>query len=679
MKILMITLRDGQNISLAKIADAFLTRGHEIAIYAPYYAGSVLKFFDKKIPKFPFEDLTEEIVSGYDIIFASILALHRMVGRDLLSVHKPIFTHNYLITGSGIYGGDFCFVPSLPTTATDYDQYVNCPKIGIGEPKYDSIIQGKTNNKCFLFIDSGHYPFGIEGKKELAKTLLDICESFPDYELWVKPRFLPGDEVITHKNNLHLYDVIQEESKGKIPENLVMLMEHRDLMELIDQCCTVLCMYTTAFAGAFVLGKGLVVLDHLPNKDIYDSRVKVFNRTRRIMYDSGAVIDYKRAKELLPEGVKCSEEYFRFLLTERENTADKICEVTEWLFETFYQKQIFPQVCQCDYKDYKSCIREAVGMTWDQVVGSRYRDILLAGMLGMDYCINAEWDVASIVRKVDETCQNGYMTETVFKQIRGKVYEYYQECIVENRDKLLEDDIDSGILLDSYYNLKQFDEIVSFPKQNIGAFHLFRGFVAYEQGDEERVILELEKYMQMVLDRQFIEEISDSNGYRFEAFYILIKTLAEKGRIEQAGGYLKKMQDFYAETYTEAQRTGKITDIFQGVHYTYLHWSEGNVTRYAALKKEFSDGPVLVYGAGVIGRRVVLKSPLLKGRIAAFIDKYLYEPELNGIPIIKPHEIKDFEDVHTIVVAVPHEMDNIKEDLLKLRSDVQIVSVNDLF
>ena len=52
MKILMISLRDGQNISLAKIADAFLRRGHEITIYAPYYAGNVLKFFDKKIPKF---------------------------------------------------------------------------------------------------------------------------------------------------------------------------------------------------------------------------------------------------------------------------------------------------------------------------------------------------------------------------------------------------------------------------------------------------------------------------------------------------------------------------------------------------------------------------------------------------------------------------------------------------
>lgn len=679
MKILMITLRDGQNASLGKIADAFLRRGHEITIYAPYYVESVLRFFDDRIPRFPFNDLTEENIAGYDLIFASTLAMSCLAYRDFLSVHKPIITHNFLISGSVTYGGDYCFVPSLPTTETDYDKYISCPRIGIGEPKYDSVVQGNMDVKKFLFIDSGHYPFGSEGKRELAKTLLDVCRSFPDYELWIKPRFLPGDEVITCKNDLHIYDVIRDEAGGNIPENLVMLMEHRDLMELIEQCRTVLCMYTTAFSGALVLGRGLVVLDGLPNEDIYNGRIKSFDRTRKIMLGSGAVIDYRRVKELLPEGAKCSGEYFQYLLAEKENTADKICEVTEWLFETFYRSGFFPKACQCDYKNYRSCIQKDTGMTWDKLVGSRYRDMLLQDMLGMGYYLNAEWDVSSLVRRVKEASQGGCMTEAVYKQMRGKELEYYDRCVAENADKLLQDDIDCGMLLESYYRLKQYDEIMKFPKQNLGAFHLFRGFTAYEQGDEEIVISELKQYIQIASGRQYVKEVSDNNGYRFEAFYLLIKTLAEKNEKEQAESYLKKMEVFYNETYTEKQRTEKITDIYQGVNYTYLHWAEGAVNHYKTWKKELFNRPVLVYGAGVIGRNVVLNNQQLKNRMLAFIDKFLYVEEVGGIPVIKPHDIKKFKDIFVIIVAVPHEMENIKNDLLEIRDDVQVISINDLF
>lgn len=679
MKILMVTLRDGQNVSLAKIADAFLRKGHEIAIYAPYYAQNVLRFFNESIPRFPFNDLTEEVIADYDLIFASTLALPRLAYRDLLSVHKPVITHNFLISGSVTYGGDYCFVPSLPTTETDYDQYMSCPRIGIGEPKYDSVVQRYTDVKRFLFIDSGHYPFGMEGKRELARTLLDVCKSFPDYELWIKPRFLPGDEVITCKNTLHIYDVIREEAEGEIPQNLVMLTEHRDLMELIESCCTVLCMYTTAFSGAFVLDRGLVVLDGLPNEDVYNGRTKSFERTRKIMLGSGAVIDYRRVKELLPEGVKCSEEYFRYLLAEKENTADKICEVTEWLFETFYQKNIFPKACQCDYKDYRSCIQEDTGMTWDRLVGSRYRDMLLEDMLGMGYYLNAAWDVSSLVRRVEKLSPDGCMTASVYKQMRGKELEYYDKCVRENADILLEDDIDSGMLLESYYRLKQYDEITKFPKQNLGAFHFFRGLAAFEQCDEECLISELGEYIQIASGRQYVKEVSDNNGYRFFAFYILIKILAEKNEEEQAEYYLNKMKDFYMETYSERQRMEPITEIFQGVNYTYLHWAEGAVNHYKTWKKELFNRPVLVYGAGVIGRNVVLNNQQLKNRMLAFIDKFLYVEEVGGIPVIKPHDIKKFKDIFVIIVAVPHEIENIKNDLLEIRDDVQVISINDLF
>lgn len=674
MKILMITLRDGQNVSLAKIADAFLRRGHEITIYAPFYAENALKFFDKRIPKFPLEDLTEDIAIGCDIIFAVPLAVIKLAERNLLSVHKPIVTHNFSIGGNETYGGDFCFVPSLPTTETDYDKYIDCPRIGIGEPKFDRMVQGHTSAKRFLFIDSGHYPFGTKGKRELARTILDICRSFPDYELWIKPRFLPGDELITHKNTLHLYDVIKEESAGKVPANLVMLTEHRDLMELILQCCTVLCMFTSAFPGAIVSDKGLVVLDDLPSEDICDARQKIFDRIRRIMLGSGAVIDYKRVKELLPEGVKSSDEYFRYLLAEKENTADKVCEVTEWLFDTFYQKQTFPKGCQCDYKDYKDSIREDKGMTWDKIVSNRYANVLLQNVLKISYNVNTKLDVTTLVKKIDEVRQKGYISETAFKQLYGNLYVYRDECLVENKNNLMADDIDCGIFLKACYHLKKYNEIINFPRQDIGAFYLFRGFVADNQGDKELAIFNLEKYMSLSLERAYVKEISDIPEFRVEACYLLLMYLVEEGNEEKARYYLEKLK----EPDDEIRKKMIVTPSWKLLYDAYVHWAEVCVNRHEAMKKEFSGKPVLVYGVGLVGRKVVLKS-LLKDRIVAFIDKYSSAQELDQIPIIKPDRINDFQEAPIVLVAVLKDFEGIKKDLLKIRSDLEIVSINDMF
>lgn len=672
MKILMITLRDGQNVSLAKIADAFFRRGHEVTIYAPYYAENVLRFFDEKIPKFPIRDLTEDVVAGCDIIFASTLAYEHLADKNLLSVHKPIITHNFLFTGTVTYGGDFCFVPSIPTTVTDYDAYMNCPRIGIGEPKYDTIVRKHTDVKRFLFIDSGHYPFGTEGKRELARTILDICKSFSDYELWIKPRFLPGDEVVTHANSLHIYDVIKEESDGKIPANLTMLTEHKDLMELVEQCCTVICMYTTAFSSAAICGKGLVVLDHLPSEDIYEGRFKHTNRTRSIILGSGAVIDYKRAKELLPEGVKCTDEYLRYLLTERENTADKVCEVTEWLCDTFYQKQTFPKGCQCDYKDYKDSIREDKGMTWDKVVSNRYADMLLESMLSISYYVNAKLDVTTLVKRIDEVRQNGYISETAFKQFRRKITGYRNECLIDNKNNLLADDIDCGILLKAYYVSKKYNEIINFPKQDIGAFHLFRGLVATEQGHKNLAVLHLEKYMSLSFERAYVKEVSDRPEWQAEACYLLIVFLMEAGDEEKARYYLEKLK----EPNDEKTKQLLVSPSWKQLYNIYVHWAERYIDHHELMQKELSGEPILVYGAGMEGKAT---AALLKNRIAAFVDKHSSAWELYQIPIVSPEQINDFKDVHIILVTVLTDFENIKKDLLEVRGDLEIVSIDDMF
>lgn len=546
MKILMITQKDAANASLCRIADSFVKRGHSVTIYAPFYTSNVLFMFDKSIECNPFEMLTEQAVAEADLIFAAVVSAVFFKQKGLLDVHKPIFTHSYLIDKQITWGGDFCFVPSHGTVESEYYDlsYTRC---AIGEPKYDSVKPQDEKHKRFLFIDSGHYPFSEEGKRELARTLLSICRKFPDYELVIKPRFLPGDKVITHRNLLTLYDFIGKEAQGNIPDNMTMLQEQRELMDLIDECDTVICLYTTAFVGAYAVNKGLVVLENLPSDDVYDVRKKVFYRTRDNMKMSGALVDYHDVCRLLPEGVKPTEEYKKFLLEETENVADKIVEVTEDIYKQFYEKGRFPTIGRCSYKNYQEELREDPELDWEKIIEIRKRNMLLMNMLiHIDFHVDAHLDVQPIIDYVKEVD----LSSVPFGTLVAQSFKKRSECIIENRELLLRDEIDAGVLLNAFYLLERYDEILGFPRRDISSFYMFQGFVLYEQVKNKREAKEsLAEYFARSDNRQYIKEISDMSNNRFKAFDIMIKLCLECGDKEEAKGYLGKMKQFYKTNY----------------------------------------------------------------------------------------------------------------------------------
>lgn len=680
MKILMITEKDAANASLARIADAFIARGHEVTVYAPYYTSSVLMFFNERIEKHPFSELTLEKAKQFDVVFTATVSVAYLNREDLLSLSKPIFTHNYLIDKQVSWGGDICFVPSYRTVASKYDNHFKYSRVGIGEPKYDSKCDKRKDNKRFLFIDSGHYPFSNVGKQELAKTLVSICKKHPDYELWIKPRFLPGDKVLTHRNSVHLYDVIRNVSDNNVPTNMIMLEEHRDLQELIEESHTIICMYTTAFVGSYVAGKGLVVLENIPTEDVYDVRLKNFERIRENMEMSGALIDYHDVNDLLPDGHKCSKEYMDFLLDEKESSAKKICEVVEYLYANFYSKNLFPKIEYCTYKDFREIFTVDEKMTWDKLVDIRYTNYILFRMLILiDFHVKGRLDVSSILEKMKEL--EGSSDFDRFENMVKNIYRYRDECLVANKDIMLKDDIDAGILLNAYYLLRKYDEIKQFPKKDLGAYHLFRAFVASEvEKDIPKVKAELKQYFDMTTGREFIKEISDMSNNKMKAYQMLISILVQEENYEEAKIYLQAMEAAYKEIYLVSDYSEPIADSIQGQRYSYIHWMNGKVYgKDSVLHEILPDERILVYGAGVISKQILLKHDLVKEKVAAFIDSYTQAVEIGGIPIIRLNELEGYGDIKTIIVAVPHQYEAIKKEILERKTDIRVLSVNELF
>lgn len=550
MKILMITEKDAANVSLAYVVQAFEIRKDEVIIYAPYCDASVLRCFDASIPKLPIGELTEEKIAWCDLIFCSTLS-SIYLPVIVFTAKKPIFTHNYLMNRQINWGGDICFAPTRKTVASDYDEYMNYSYIGIGEPKYDYIEKSASSDKRFLFIDSGHYPFSKEGKKELARILIDICRKYPDYELWVKPRFLPNDTVMTHRNVIHLYNVIQNESNGNIPKNMVLLNYHEDLMKLIHQSTTVICMYTTAFVGAVVAGKGLIIIDNLPSADVYDIRHKTYMRARENMVALGALIDYRNIEQLLPDGVKGTDEYLDFLLEEKEHVADKICEVCEYLWREYYSKNKFPQKRNSTYRNYKNDYMPDKDMTWERKISQRFQDyILFKSLILIDFHVKEKLDIGYVFEKAkDCSDENGIIQEDTFRNFLGNVNYIRDSCIIKNREILLRDKIDSGILLNAYYLRKKFDEIRKFPVTDIAAYDLYRAFVAFDENNTSLAKMHFIRYFNQSMEREYNLEISDMPNNKFKAFETLIGILCQENEAESVRYYYSALLNYYSEFY----------------------------------------------------------------------------------------------------------------------------------
>jgi len=554
MNIIIITEKDAANVSMGRISNEFACRGHNVRVFYPFFVESLKSDFDKNIDMWPMDKLDDDALKWCDLVFLSSIAVDH-VNEALLTVEKPIFVHSYMVNGQVDWGGDCRFVASLETASMDYGNYFTHIDFAIGEPKYDTFKCQRENKKTntFLFIDSGHFPFGKKGKIDLARCILSICKTYPDYMLVIKPRFLPKDTVITHRNTQTLYDALLEESNGVLPANLNYLDEHYDLMTLIERCDVVICLYTSAYVGACVANKGLVILDGFESDDVYDVRRRNFEKIKRNMIYTNALIDYREVNSVLPSGVNISDEAKRKLVSESDNVSNKIVEVVEYLFHCFYSKKKFPKINDYVYCEYKKNVEVDENLDWQKVIELRIRNYLMRqSLIHFSFRLSTIIDVSEIIQYVNSI---DFKNIDIKKEIKN-LLELRSECLAKNKDLLIEDDIDAGIVLNALYMLDRTDEILNFSRKDIGAFYLFAGFVYMDIGQEENARINLEKYFEITKDNPYIKEISDMSGNRFRAYDSLINIYIDSDKMDEAIEYLNQMEEYYKSFY----RVGSLAD-----------------------------------------------------------------------------------------------------------------------
>ena len=119
-----------------------------------------------------------------------------------------------------------------------------------------------------LVVEQGGYPYGEQGKRQLAEMLLRIAAENPLIEFTVKPRYLPtAEKGSLHNVSEHVYDFLREP-----PENLHLMTEHCSVEDIVADFDAMITMWSTAFLDAMVMGMPLLLIEGLSSVDVFDVR-----------------------------------------------------------------------------------------------------------------------------------------------------------------------------------------------------------------------------------------------------------------------------------------------------------------------------------------------------------------------------------------------------------------------
>ncbi len=531
MRFLIVVGRDGPNLFIENIVREINRRGHEIDMFAVFMDdNSIRMFFDMGLQIKPMESMTEKVVKKADCIFCPVQVLDRVWEKD-----KYIFSFcNMNPKFDEVRGADFVFTLS-DVGERNIKTYASMP-VGLPKNDTDSSVAVKQE-KRILVIDSGHFPFAKKGKEQVAEMILNIARSFPDYEVCVKPRWLKGcdPQAMTHANATHLYDLIADQCKHQLPSNLKLLMEHKDLQQLIDSSESVVTLCTTAYLDVALRGKGLLVARGVENEDMYQVRADYFDRVYNYAEGSGCVVDYRDVCNYLPSGKKCRPEHVKETFTYMDDVSKRVVEVMEYVFGEFIAKGKYVAIEDYSYETYQKDMRADSDLNLELLKGNRMY-VLAGSVIALCRSISVKIDWEPFLRYQYELCNKaakGIVGFTVMKRILKKAKYNY---LIENADALMDNDLDRVYLYEALFTSGKYDELLDFrSKEGFGncGFNYFCGVIYYNRKNYRGAETYLEKYVDEVISRPYQKYLVERNAYKRNGVLLLMECYIQNHKVER--------------------------------------------------------------------------------------------------------------------------------------------------
>lgn len=519
MRILVVAAHDAVNLSVENVIREFVRRGHELHIFAKLMEHRHLRMFsDLAVPIRPISELNQNEVEKCDIAFCPMDGVNALAFYDIY-----IFSYNFILSNRWASdGGDFMFVQ---TENRPIIQWEDCARMAVGTPKNDRQIKAekKGDEKTILFVDTGHYPFGLTGKQQVAKTLLAICSNFPDHKIVVKPRWLPNEKNTCHTSRIHLYNILSELCNGDLPSNLELLYEHRDMQELIDNSMTVVTPGSSAFLDAALRGKNILILNGFTSENSFELRTDtMWKQQFTDMAESGCLVDYRDALQFLPYGLRCKEEYLNKKAAYRGNVSEKVVDVIEYIQSEILSKKRLPKIASYHLSNYKAEIQSDDGLDFSVLQKKRMKNQILKMSRRFDWVAAdidySPWlDLLNLCYKEYSASRDGLQSLQV--KMEKKLYELW----ANEGEKMARDPIDQSFFLQSLNNTGKADKILEIPKHLIlceGPYHYYLGLIYSKRNQPS---LAIEHYVKFIIDasrRSCFMYPQDSWGFRNAYNYV---------------------------------------------------------------------------------------------------------------------------------------------------------------
>lgn len=558
MKVLVILHRDVYNIPTYHIVKEMLNRKYEIDFYAVFMNHNHLRMFDDlKINIQNISKMTTDVIDQYDFVYSAI-GLRGI--PQIFDIKKYIFSFSTAYMDDIINYGDYTFTQrDFGIHLQDYyyaidinNEIKSKPGLVVGNPKFDFDYSklNKIDDRKILFIDAGHFPFGKNGKMEEAKMLLDIAKKFPEYQIVIKPRFLPEDSNVTHRNKVHLYNCINEVADNNIPSNLHCLYQHVDLEELVRTSRLVITPdLTTSYLDIVRYDKAGLIATGLPSEYTLTHNKDHIKRFKNIEQRSGLCVYYKDICNYIPQGKKCNKEHIIEMGLDKRNVSMRIVDTMEKLYRDYISKNRYPSL------DGDSCI------SFEKVMSFRY----IRALFGIYEFYESRMESLDLT-DIDNQLREYYKTETLityeeYKKLQSEITNKVNQKIMEEKELFLEDEINRGSYVQALYASNSLDKCHDKRLQKDALYYYFWGkYFSNIKKEYKKGIEYMQKYFELTEKNDYEKTVADVDYFKESATYWIAFCYYQMNEYDSAKIYFQKCQELTSNNHKKAKEYLEMID-----------------------------------------------------------------------------------------------------------------------
>ena len=542
MKVLVILYKDSYNIPTQNVVKEMLARGYEVDLYSRDMNKINIRMFEG-YNVLDYANFDVKTVEKYDFIYCAV-----SIEPNLVECKKYIFCYNNFYMDEQAGYGDYTFTQRdfskelIENYVLNYpNKFVVTPGETVGNPKYDlwrnTSIQVK--DKQILYIDAGHFPFGKEGKMQIAKCLLEIANRYEDYTIIIKPRFLPNEKGMAHTNSVHIYDCLNELANGRIPGNIVCLMKHVELEPLVMESQVILCTeLTSSYLEIGAFNKRGIIIEGIHSEFTYSHSENHIRNFIAISNRSGLSVNYKRVMDYLPEGLNMSNSHMEEMGLFHYDSAKSIVDRMEKIYFEYLKKGIF-------------LMQEGgISRNYEDVIALRYKKMLISKLSYLQLMIQ-EIDFSSLlftyVNKSLELFKNWDWSMNA--ELDRSIY----EIIIQNKNIAYGNKKLESYYLDALYKLGLFCEDIddNFKENDMYLFIL--GKESAKNEDYPKAYDLLKEFVHRIKKHSFQISLADEGYYLESASYWLGTACYELGKREEALAYFMRCMDLTNGKHSMAQ------------------------------------------------------------------------------------------------------------------------------